>query len=411
MRWRWAIACSGRSASRRLRRTPIGSGSSSLTERREHTVLFVHGIAEIGGAERELLVMLERLPRRGYHPIVVCPDGGPLAQKLARLGVETRMAPMPPWRKLFAYPQRAGAVRALRDVIAAARPALIHVNDIWWVPQALRAAEGLPHIPIAAHVRQEIEPAKARRYELERADLVLPVSRQIQRSLEQGGVRPERLRTLYSGLDMARVMDQADGRDARRRFGIPAEALVLGTVANLFERKGYEVMIQALPEIVTASPAAHCLIVGSGDAAYEARLRATVEVLGLERRVHFAGFQESVHPCLAAMDLYVHPALMEGFGIAVLEAMAMRKPVVATTTGGLPEIVQDGETGMLVPSGDAGALAGAVSSLLQNPGRRKQFGEAGRARVAAHFTVEAMMDRLTSGYETLIGQAAPAVSR
>ena len=371
-------------------------------------VLFVHGITEIGGAERELMVMLERLPRRGYRPIVACPDGGPLAQALARFGVETRTAPMPPWRKLFAYPQRPAAVRALRAVIATTRPALIHVNDIWWVPQTLRAVEGLPRVPIVAHVRQEIEHAKARRYELERADLVLPVSRQIQRSLEQGGVRPERLRTLYSGLDMTRVKDQEDGRGARRRFGIPADALVLGTVANLFERKGYEVMLQALPGIANTSPATHYLIVGSGDAAYEARLQALIGVLGLDPRVHFAGFQESVYPCLAAMDLYVHPALMEGFGIAVLEAMAMRKPVVATTTGGLPEIVQGGETGMLVPPGDADALARAVSSLLQDSARRRQWGEAGRARVTAHFTVEAMMDQLTSGYETVLARAGPA---
>jgi len=165
------------------------------------------------------------------------------------------------------------------------------------------------------------------------------------------------------------------------------------------------VMLDALPAIMKTSTAVHYLIVGSGDAAYEARLKAMTEILGLERRVHFAGFQESVYPCLAAMDLYVHPALMEGFGIAVIEAMAMRKPVVATTAGGLPEIVQDGETGTLVPPGDADAMARAVSSLLRDPGRRKQFGEAGRARVAAHFTVEAMMDQLVEGYGAVLGQA------
>ena len=382
-----------------------------MTEQRAQTVLFVHGITEIGGAERELLVMLDRLPQRGYRPIVVCQDRGPLVVELERRGIETRMAPMPPWRKLFAYPQRAGAVRALHDVIAAVRPVLIHVNDIWWVPQTRCAVEGLAPVPIVAHVRQEIEPAKAGRYELAQADLVFPVSRQIQRSLEKGGVRQERLRTLYSGLDMTRVVDQKSGLDARRRFGIPAEAPVIGTVANLFERKGYEVMIEALPTIVKTSPAVHYLIVGSGDAAYEARLKAMAEALRLESRVHFAGFQQSVYPCLAAMDLYVHPALMEGFGIAVLEAMAMRKPVVATTTGGLPEIVQEGETGMLVPPGDSKALAKAVSSLLQDSARCRQFGEAGRARVAAHFTVDAMMDGLVSGYESLLGREAPAVSR
>jgi glycosyltransferase involved in cell wall biosynthesis len=369
------------------------------------TVLFVHGITEIGGAERELLVMLDRLPQRGYCPIVVCQDRGPLVAELERRGIDVRLAPMPPWRKLFAYLNRPAAVRALHDVIALIRPALIHVNDIWWVPQTLRAVAGLPAVPVVAHVRQEIEPAKVRRYELDQAGLVFPVSRQIQRSLEKGGVRPERLRTLYSGLDLTRVVDQKSGLDARRRFGIPPEALVLGTVANLFERKGYEVMIEALPMIVKTSPAAHYVIVGTGDAAYEARLKAMAEVLGLESRVHFAGFQESVYPCLAAMDLYVHPALMEGFGIAVLEAMAMRKPVVATTTGGLPEIVQEGETGMLVPPGDSKALAKTVVSLLQDLARCRQLGEAGRARVAAHFTVEAMMDGLVEGYGAVLGQA------
>jgi glycosyltransferase involved in cell wall biosynthesis len=142
-------------------------------------------------------------------------------------------------------------------------------------------------------------------------------------------------------------------------------------------------------------------------------LRRLVRNLGLENQVHFAGFQESVFPYLAAMDVYVHPTLMEGFGIAVLEAMALRKPVVATTTGGLPEIVQDGETGLLVPPGDPDALAKVVSLLLRDSDHRMALGEAGRVRVATHFTMDAMMGRLTSCYGALLGQASvpQAVSR
>jgi glycosyltransferase involved in cell wall biosynthesis len=377
-------------------------------------ILFVHGITEIGGAERELLAMLDRLPQQGYQPVVVCPERGALVVELNRRGVETRYAPMPSWRKLFAYPKRGASVRALREVIVSVRPALIHVNDIWWVPQTLHAAAGLPPVPVVAHVRQEIEPPKVRRYELDKVDLVFPVSRPIQHSLEAGGVLPERLQVLYSGVDLSRIPDQSDGQEIRRRFGIAAEALVLGTVANLFARKGYEVMLRALPMILKSLPAVHYLIVGSGDAAYEAGLRRLVRNLGLEHHVHFAGFQESVFPYLAAMDVYVHPALMEGFGIAVLEAMALRKPVVATTTGGLPEIVQDGETGLLVPPDDPDALARVVSLLLRDAAQRLALGEAGRVRVATHFTMDAVMGRLTSGYGALLGQAAAvpqAVSR
>jgi glycosyltransferase involved in cell wall biosynthesis len=214
---------------------------------------------------------------------------------------------------------------------------------------------------------------------------------------------PERLQVLYSGVDLSRIPDQPDGHEVRRRFGIAAEALVFGTVANLFARKGYEVMLRALPMILKSLPAVHYLIVGSGDAAYEARLRRLVRNLGLENHVHFAGFQESVFPCLAAMDVYVHPALMEGFGIAVLEAMALRKPVVATTTGGLPEIVQDGETGLLVPPDDPDALTKVISLLLRDSAHRMALGEAGRVRVATCFTMDAMMDRLTSCYGLLLG--------
>lgn len=366
-------------------------------------ILFVHGITEIGGAERELLLMLDRLPRGGYRSIVVCPGPGPLVDELTRRGIETRYVAMPPWRKLLAYPRRGAAVRALRTVIETERPTLLHVNDIWWVPQTLRAVAGMD-IPVVAHVRQEIESPKVRGYELDRANLVLPVSNQIRRSLEAGGVSPACLKTVYSGLDMSCIPDQMGGGEVRRRLGIPELSLVLGTVANLFARKGYEVMLRALPMIVKGFPQAHYLIVGAGDAAYETRLRAMVGAMGLEPHVHFAGFRDSVYPCLAAMDLYVHPALMEGFGIAVLEAMAMRKSVVATTTGGLPEIVRDGETGLLVPPGDAESLARSVSALLGDPSKRLAMGEAGRVRVTTHFTVEAMMDKLTSAYGSLMGK-------
>jgi glycosyltransferase involved in cell wall biosynthesis len=367
------------------------------------TVLFIHGITEIGGAERELLDISERLPGLGYRVLVVCPERGPLAEEFRRRGIERRSVPMPPWRKIFAYPKRAVAIRALRELLLTVRPALIHVNDIWWVPQTLRAVAGV-QIPILAHVRQEIEPPKVRRYELDKLDLVLAVSHRIQQSLEAGGVLPERLQILYSGVDFSRVPVHDDGREVRRRFGISAEALVLGTVGNLYARKGYEVILRALPAILASCQDVHYVIVGSGDAAYETRLRAVVTDLRLERRVHFAGFQDSVYPYLAALDVYVHPALMEGFGIAVLEAMVMRKPVVATTTGGLPEIVQDGKTGVLVRPNEPDALARAIVGLLQDPTRRMSMGRSGRNRVETLFTVEAMMDRLIAAYGVLLGK-------
>ncbi len=364
-------------------------------------VLFIHGIAKIGGAERDLLATLEHLPRLGYVPVVVCPDRGPLGEELARLGIEMRYVPLPPWRKLFAYPRRTFAIRRLREVIAEVRPALIHVNDIWWVPQSLRATLGLG-VPILAHVRQEIEPPKVRRYGLDQVDVVLPVSRHVHQSLEAGGVRSERLWTIYSGLDMTRVPQKEDGQGGRRRFGIPFDAPLIGTVANLFPRKGYEVMLRALPTVLASFPNLHYVIIGRGHAGYERTLRSLVRTLGLEKAVHFVGFQEEIYSLLAAIDIYVHPALMEGFGIAVLEAMAMERPVVASRVGGIPEVVQDGVTGLLVPPGDPEALALALLRVLRDPHTRQGMGRAGKQRVDAHFSLEQTMATLQSLYAKLL---------
>src|SRR3989442_9082356 len=204
-------------------------------------VLFAPGITEIGGAERELLRVLERLPHFGYRPVVVCGERGPLIEELTRRSIDTRFAPMPPWRKLFAFPRRASAVHALREVIAKERPLLVHVNDIWWVPQAIRAVAQLPDpsLPIVAHVRQEIEPHKVRRYELDKVDLVMPVSEQIGQSLVAGGVHSVRMRGSYSGLNPEAVAHQLLPPRNRTRLGTPSETQVMCTAANLFSRKGY----------------------------------------------------------------------------------------------------------------------------------------------------------------------------
>jgi glycosyltransferase involved in cell wall biosynthesis len=374
------------------------------------TVLFVHGIGEIGGAERELLIILDHLSGMGYRPNVVCPDQGKLAEELQRRSVEACGGLFPPWRKWYAYPQRGPAIHRLRQLLEARQPALIHVNDIWWVPQTLRARAGSGGslIPLVAHVRQGIESRKVRLYELDQADLVMAVSHRVERSLQEGGVRPERIETVHSGLDLRKIQDNGDPLTVRSRFGISPDVPLLGTVANLFHVKGLDMMIKAMPAILRLSPRCHYIIVGKGDVAYETELRDLTKRLGVDGHVHFAGFQESVYPILEALDLYVHPARMEGFGIALLEAMAMGRAVVATRAGGIPEIVIEGETALLVAPGDPEALASAVSALLGDPMRRTAFGKAGRRRVEERFTVEVMMGTITRAYARLLESRRPA---
>ena len=371
------------------------------------SIVFIHGVSDIGGAERELLTILDQLPSFGFSVSVVCPREGPLSDELASRNVPTRIGVFPPWRKSSGLLKRREAVRTLRACVVDNHPSIVHVNDIWWVPQVLRAVKGTA-FPVVAHVRQEIEPVKVHRYELHKADVVLAVSRQVQQALEQGGVSPGKVGTLHSGVDLSRFQDGVDRADVRRQFGIPDEAILLGTVANLFPRKGYDVMLQALPKVVSQYPNVQYLIIGRGDPDYEHQLRRIVQERKLDACVRFVGFQHDPSPLLSALDLYIHPALMEGFGIAVIEAMAMNKPVIATTTGGLPDIVVERETGCLVPPNDPQKLAQQIIEVIGQPERWSDLGWRGRLRVEKYFSVQTMMHNLTSAYRGVMGQGFPA---
>ena len=365
----------------------------------------MHGVEAIGGAERDLIALLKTLNREKWEPHVVCPGTGPFRDQLQAIAVPTHALSLPPWRKVRSFFQRRSAVRQLSALVAQLEPAMIHVNDIWWVPHSLRAVAGCRAIPlpIVAHVRQEIEPAKVRRYELDRVESVIAISQQIEQALIAGGVSAGKVRTIYSGIDLSAKPLAQDEQSLRRMVGVPEGAVLVGTVANLFPRKGYEVMLRALPAILRAIPSLHYVIVGSDEGEYADRLKGLAQELKIDDRVHIVGFRDPVQPILASLDLYVHPALMEGFGIAVVEAMAMGKAVVATTTGGLPEVVAQGETGLLVPPGDVESLAATVVALLEDKVRREQMGRNGRVRAQERFSLDASVRRVEQLYGEVLG--------
>ena len=346
-------------------------------------ILYIHGIGRIGGAERDLLAMLRAINRDEWEPHVACPPATPLFDLLASDGTRLHAMSLAPWRKWYSPLVRWRGVRSLRELLAATAPQVVHVNDIWWVPHTIAAVRGSSgrRPPIVAHVRQEIEPEKVRRYGLESVQAVIAISKQVEQALICGGVFPNAVQTIYSGLQVSDAAPAAQGAALYGAYGLSADAVLLGTVAHLFVRKGYDVMLRALPAIIREVPAVQYLIIGTGDAVYERQLKALAAQLGVADHVHFAGFQEDVAPFLAALSLYVHPARMEGFGIAVVEALAAGKAVVATRVGGLPEVVDHGRTGLLVNPDDPEDLSTAILSLLRDEGRRKEMGERA-ARVA-----------------------------
>jgi glycosyltransferase involved in cell wall biosynthesis len=381
------------------------SGSEVVGRR----ILYIHGIEAIGGAERDLIALLGEVDRQQWEPHVICPGTGPFRNQINAIAVPTHALSLPPWRKPLAFFQRASSVRYLGLLVNQLDPAVIHVNDIWWVPHTIRAVARHSHIsvPIVAHVRQEIEPVKVRKYGLDCVDAVIAISRQVEQSLIEGGVPSRQVRTIYSGIDLSEKRRTQNDQAVRNTINIPNGAVLLGTVANLFPRKGYEIMLKALPAIMRAVPNVHYLIVGSGETDYADRLKTISQDLGIGDRVHLVGFQELVQPFLAALDLYVHPALMEGFGIAVVEAMAMGKAVVATRVGGLPEVVTHGETGLLVSAGDAGELSRAVVELLQDRPRRERMGSMGVTRAREQFDLKGAVGGIEQVYRDVLAERQP----
>lgn len=368
-------------------------------------ILYIHGIGTIGGAERDLLAILRTLNRDQWDPHVACPSETPLFERLSEERIPVHAIDLAPWRKWYSLLTRWREVRALRVLLANVAPALIHVNDIWWVPHTIGAVRGATRSPrpIVAHVRQEIEPEKVERYGLASVEAVIAISKQVEHALIAGGVRPTSVRTIYSGLQFSKAVPAMDRTAVCQALGLTGDAMLIGTVAHLFPRKGYDVMLRALPLITREMPAVHYVVVGAGDADYERQLKALAATLGMADHVHFVGFQDDVLPFLSALSLYVHPARMEGFGIAVAEALAAGKAVVATRVGGLPEVVEHGRTGLLVASDRPEELSASVLSLLRDDGRRKDMEQRGAQVARERFDVRTSVAAMERLYEAVLG--------
>ncbi len=194
----------------------------------------------------------------------------------------------------------------------------------------------------------------------------------------------------------------ADGAAVRQQFGIPADAPVVGTVAVFRVQKRLDHWLQAAARVVRSVPEAHFLLVGDGP--LRADVERWIEAEGLGGRVHLAGLQTEVRPYLAAMDAYLMSSQFEGLPIALLEAMAMARPVVATAVGGIPEVIANGQNGLLVPAGDPMALGDAVVRVLGDAAMRQSFAEAARATVCERFSIARMQRQLEDIYRQVIAE-------
>jgi len=230
---------------------------------------------------------------------------------------------------------------------------------------------------------------------------VIAVARRVRDfAVKSIGVPSEKLVVIYNSVEISEYQGGVDVARIREELEIDPAHTVVGTVSRLDEAKGIRYFLQAVPEVLIRNSEVSFLIVGAGSQRRE--LERLARDLDIESRVIFAGYRPDVVKMLAIMDVFVLPSLYEGFPNAVLEAMAIAKPVVATRVGGTPEAVEDGVTGLLVPPRDPKALAEAIIALLQDRERAEAMGQAGRERVERYFSAERMVQETEALYEELI---------
>lgn len=232
-----------------------------------------------------------------------------------------------------------------------------------------------------------------------RADAFVAVSREDQRRMiEIEGVPAAKTRFIPNGIP--RVLPPTPGRDVRAELGLGAETPLVGVVATLRPQKALDVMIGAVPALRERVPGATVLLIGGGEE--EARLRALVADRGLGDAVRLLGERHDVPDLVASLDVAALSSDFEGSPLSVMEYMEAAKPVVATSVGGLPDLIEEGVNGLLVPPQDPPALAAALAELLLDPERAKRMGEAGRVRRREEFSIEATARRVGELYEELL---------
>jgi glycosyltransferase involved in cell wall biosynthesis len=220
-------------------------------------------------------------------------------------------------------------------------------------------------------------------------DMIVAISQGVRKALLDGGLRKERIRLIPSGIDTAYFASQLVAREQLRKdYDIAPDLPVALSVGALVERKGHSILLTAARQLKTQGYEVRYLICGEGKLRSE--LEAQTRTAGLTQEVRFIGFRSDVAELLAAADYFIHVPLHEGLGVAVLEALAAGLPTVASKVGGIPELIEDEKTGLLVPPHDATALATALVSLLRNKQFAKQLGRTGQTFVRSYFDISVM---------------------
>ncbi len=356
------------------------------------TILFVESGSGNGGSAVCLANLLQFLDRSRFRPIVAYYADGVNIQRIRASGVET--VPLTPGRRTW----------QLLRVIRRRQVRLLHNNNelASHLPTLLAAA--LTRVPCVVSLRATRALTRRERFWVPLVRRFLAVSEATRQAYVAAGIPEGQIETMLDGIDVQRFAPSSNGHAAPPGIALAPGRLTVGFVSRLIPEKGVAELLRAAGRIVPQLPQVRFLLIG-GDPS-ERHLptwQRMVQEMRLGGHVEFTGWRKDLEALTPCFDVAVQASkYWEGWGMSLLEAMACTKPVVATRIGGVPEVVEDGVTGLLVEPGDEAALAEALLRLLKDAALRRQMGEAGRRRAVTLFDQRDQVKRMEALYERIL---------
>ena len=347
------------------------------------------------GGQRQSFFLARELARKEYPFSFFVQPESPLHARAESAGL-----PVVPLRMNSEWD--IGAVLRLAYAMRRRRCRLVHFHEAHSVTLG-GAAAGLAGVPLKVISRRVDFPLKqnvfSRRKYGPKVDAIVAISEGVKKVLIEGGIEPARIEVVPSGIDFSPYEEARDSDYLRRELGFAPDDYLVGIVAHLADHKGHKYLIEAADILKAQAPHIKLIIVGEGPLRME--LGKQAKEIHVEDIVFFLGFREDIPQILGSLDLFVLSSKLEGMGSSLLDAMASRLPIVATRVGGIPEVVQDGETGLLVPPKRSARLAEAILMLYRDRELARRLGERGYEIVHGKFSAAAMAGKIIDVYENL----------
>lgn len=359
----------------------------------------------VGGAEEMVLNLVRNLPAR-FQPMVCCINqAGPIGEEIRRTGTPFAVLGLNPGLR------RPLDVNGIRRYLRETKPDIVHTFLLTASLYGRFAAivEGVPVVigtEVNIYGNKRRSHAVVERLLMRGTDKVIVSAESVRDFyIRQVHADPAKVAVVYNAVDWSQLQATMSRDAVREAVGVPGDAFVAGVIARLTEQKGHRFLFEALASN-DALADVHLIVVGDGD--LRQALRDDVSARGLARRVHFVGARRDLGNLLGALDLFVLPSLWEGLPLSLVLAMGASLPVVSTAVAGIPEVVDDGRTGLLVAPGDAASLGLAMARVVANRAFGTQLGAAACAAVLPRFGVDRYVDAVTALYDQLVPNVAVA---